>query len=443
MVRQQCLRPQVFVLVTLAVTGCRSLDPAQSTFVMSSYAPQAFSTPQTPLTLAQYYSLALERQPRVAAARASLAAAEDGRRALDDLRFPAGLVPEVPLRRKQAALGVTAAAAGVEQAERETLYAVTRTYFTVLYARQQQRVAEGVVERLNTTLKAAREALDAGARDVTAADVERATVYTGLAEAKATEAAQGAKRALAALQEAIGLPDDAPLEVAPGKLPEPNASPKRDDLIRAALARRGELIQATVFAEVACLEIEAQATGHRQQVHTFAAGSDVHAVAVPAAAHNNDYRPGAVGPEMPSMLAGPRPDRIQHARSLAGRADAVVATTRNLITLEVTDAFLRWEQASRQAQQARKAAGAGEKLADSLSKDLAAGLKVKVDEVVGARVLAAEARSRYNEYLYQEIIALADLERATAGGFPAGLVPSSDGTSQVPAGVTSSSGTSH
>jgi outer membrane protein TolC len=443
MVRQHCLRLQAFMIIALAVAGCRSLDPAESIFVVSGCAPQAFAAPQTPLTLTQCRSLALEGQPRVAAARASLSAAEDGRRALDDLRFPAGLTPEVPLRRKQAALGVTAAAAGVEQAEREALYAVTRTFFTVLYARQQQRVADGVVDRLNTTLKAAREALDAGARDVTAADVERAIVYVSLAEAKATEAAQGVKRALAALQEAIGLPDDVPVEVAPGTLPEPEASPKRDNLVRAALARRGELIQATIFAEVACLEIEAQATGHRQQMHTFAAGSDVHQVAVPPATHNNEYRPGAVGPEMPSMLAGPRPDRIQHARSLAGRADAVVATTSNLITLEVTDAFLRWEQASRQAQQARKAADAGEKLADGLSKDLAAGLKVKVDEVVGARVLAAEARSRYNEYLYQEIIALADLERASAGGFRAGLVPSPDGTSQAPAGVTSSSGTSH
>ena len=36
-------------------------------------------------------------------------------------------------------------------------------------------------------------------------------------------------------------------------------------------------------------------------------------------------------------------------------------------------------------------------------------------------VLASQARSEYNEALFRQIIALADLERATAGGFMAGL----------------------
>ena len=39
-----------------------------------------------------------------------------------------------------------------------------------------------------------------------------------------------------------------------------------------------------------------------------------------------------------------------------------------------------------------------------------------------AHVLASQARSQYNEFLYNEILALADLERSTAGGFCAGLV---------------------
>jgi hypothetical protein len=41
--------------------------------------------------------------------------------------------------------------------------------------------------------------------------------------------------------------------------------------------------------------------------------------------------------------------------------------------------------------------------------------------VVNARVLASQARGQYNELRYRQIIALADLERATAGGFCARL----------------------
>jgi outer membrane protein len=374
------------------------------------------------LNLAESLAVAIAHQPRVAAARASVAAAEDGRRALEDLRWPASLAPEVPVRRKQATLGVTATAAGLEQAEQETAYAVTRTWFTVLYAREQERVAGTVVERLTTLQQAAQDALDAGARDVTAADVQRTSVYLRLAETKRTQANQGVKRALAALIEAIGLEPDVSLDVPAGRLPEPEARPVRSEVVSAALARRGELVQAGVFAQVACLEVEAQGTSIHPRMQTFAAGSDVHATAVPQGVRNTDYRPGGVPLEMPTLLVGSRPERVKHAQDLSARAEAVLEATRKLVALEAADAFLRWEEAQQQTRQARKAAEVGEKLADDLSKDFRAGLKVKVEEVVSARVLAAEARSQYNEYLYRRIIALADLERVTAGGFRAGLI---------------------
>ncbi len=374
------------------------------------------------LNLAECLHLALERQPRVAAQRASLAAAEDGKHALEALRFPATLDPEIPVRRKQAALGVQAAAAGLDHAERETVYAVTRTYFTVLYARQQEQVARGVVERLTATHDAAQRALDAGARDVTSTDVSRSLVYLRLAQTRRTQAAQGAKRALVALREAIGLGPDVTLDVPPGRLPTPAARPDRDAVVAAALARRGDVIQATVFAQVACLEVEAQGTTHHQRMQTFAAGSDIHSHPVPQGTHNAEYQPGAVPPEMPTLLAGSRAERVKHAEDLSARAQAVVEATRNLVALEAEDAYLRWEEAAQQARQAREAAETGEAMANDLNKDFAAGQRVKVEDVVNAHVLASQARSQYNEYLYQQILALAELERVTAGGFRAALV---------------------
>src|SRR5438105_2591638 len=110
-------------------------------------------------------------------------------------------------------------------------------------------------------------------------------------------------------------------------------------------------------------------------------------------------------------------DRVRRAESFHVRAQAVADTARNLIALEAEDAFLRWEEASLQIVDAREAADAGDKLADDLSKDFTAGLKVKVEDVVNSRVLASQARSQYNEYLYRQILALADLERITGGAF--------------------------
>ena len=243
-----------------------------------------------------------------------------------------------------------------------------------------------------------------------------------LAETRRTQATQGVKRALVSLREAIGLGPAVVVDVPPSRLPEPEARPGKDEVVAAALARRGELIQASVFAQVACLEVEAQATSLALKMPTFAAGSDIHASVVPQGDQRTEYKPGAVPPEMPTLLAGTRPERIKHARSLQARAEAVVETTRNLIALEAEDAFLRWEEASAETRQAREAAEAGDKLADELNKDFTAGLKVRIDEVITARVLASQARSQYNEFLYKQIVALADLERVTAGGFRAGLV---------------------
>jgi outer membrane protein TolC len=170
------------------------------------------------------------------------------------------------------------------------------------------------------------------------------------------------------------------------------------------------------------LEVEAQAANPiRRRMETFAAGTDIHAIQVPMGTHNNEYRPGAVAPEMPTLLVGTPAARAAQAQSLQARAETVVETTRNLIALEAEEAFLRWEEASRQASQARQAAEAGEKLADNLKKDFTVGLKVRVDDLLNAQVLASQARSQYNEYLYRQILALADLERVTAGGFCAGL----------------------
>jgi hypothetical protein len=407
----------------LALLASLAVAPRQTAAqAPAAPAPAAPVATVMTLNLQECLQLALERQPRIAAQRASLAAAEDGRRALDALRLAALVVPELPVRRRQAALGVTAAAAGVDQAERETVYAVTRTYFTVLYAREQERITRGVVERLAATQKVAQQQLDAGAKGVTDADVRRATVVLHMAKSKQIQAALGVKRALAALKEAIGLGPEACLDVPPGRLPEPSVRPCLGDSVAAALARRGELVQASVLAQVTCLEVEAQGTSTHRKMETFAAGSDIHSHVVPQGVHNTEYRPGAVPPEMPTLLAGSRAERVHHARDLHARANAVVEATGNLITLDAEDAFFRWEEAAGQLVEARQAADTADQLANDLSKDFTSGLNVPVGDVINAWVLAAQARAEYTQYLYKEILALADLERVTAGGFCARLV---------------------
>jgi outer membrane protein TolC len=383
--------------------------------------------------LGEAIRMALDRQPTLAAQRSTLASAEANSRGLDNLRVPTFLVRELPIRRKQASIGVTVAAASLEQAEHETVYAVTRTYLTVLYAREQQRVANDVVDHLKATLETARRLVEGGSRDVTTSSVDKITVYLRLAETRQADAAAGIERATAALREAIGLGPDCCLQVPPDRLPQPRATLCRGDIVALALARRGELVQAVNVAEVTALEVDAQGTSCRPNFHTFASVADIHARPIPQGVANAEYRPGAIGPEMPTNLAGSRSARMERARDLSARAEAVVEKTRNLIALEAEDAFLRWEQAARKMPQTREAAERGSKLADDTRKDFGGEQRVKAEDVLNSEVLAAQARAQFNEAVYQHAVALAALERVTAGGFCAGFAGPAAAPAQAPA----------
>lgn len=372
------------------------------------------------LTLAQCRALALAHHPRIKAKQQSLIAAVEANRALEAMT-PGLLSHQLAVRQQQSQRGLHAASVAVEQAVQITLHDVDRTYFTVLFARDQERLAKAAVDSLAATYDTAKRMLDAGAKDVTSADVNRNLVYLRLAHTRREEATHGAERALAALRQALGQGPEFNIDVPAGKLPVPIARPERSRVIAAALARRAEQVQARVFADVAALEIKAQGASRMYRVQTFAAGSDIHAQTARQGVRDRDYRPGAIAPEMPTLLVGSRENRMQRAAALHGRAEQLVEHTSNLIALEADDAFLRWQEATKQLGPARVAAETAEKLAEDTTKDFTARLKVRVENVISDRVLASQARSQYNQILYNQILALADLERVTGGGFCANL----------------------
>jgi outer membrane protein TolC len=153
---------------------------------------------------------------------------------------------------------------------------------------------------------------------------------------------------------------------------------------------------------------------------TFAAVGDIHSRQVPPEISDGDYRPGGIPPEMPTTLVGSRSARMERARSLTARAQAVAEKTRNLVALEAEDAYLKWEEAHDKTVPAREGAETASKLAQNLAQTYGAG-SIKVEELLNFQVLAVLSRAQLNEAIYQELLALAALERVTAGGFCAGL----------------------
>jgi outer membrane protein TolC len=243
------------------------------------------------------------------------------------------------------------------------------------------------------------------------------------------EAQVGVERARAALVEAIGLERDCLAAVdAPGLLPNLKPAIDKDAIIALALDRRGEIRQALAGLETTTLEIKAQKKSFGLRGDTFASGSDLHADPVPQGIANGEYRPGAITVEMPAQLVGKRGARIEQAEALQGRAAAVADKARHLITLEAEDAYFKWAEASQQAEEYRKAADKAVKVADFLSDQEkgfkpgdAQGRKPTFEDLTDARVKAVQLQLLANQAHFNALLALAALERITAGGFNPGF----------------------
>lgn len=390
-----------------------------------------------PASLRMFREIALANQPTIAAAKASLAAAVDRASALENLRGLAARAHELPVRKQQAALGITIARGGLAQAETETLYGVTFSYLSAVYANQQLDYAGKIRKNLkllqgvvNNALKPAEGKIIPKSPTVVLEGHRYAVnAYLKTLDGRSEEALQGQQRAQAALREAMGVGCAYPLPPLRLRLPCPKIEVSKEELIALALARRGEAIQTANAVEVACLEIEAQGLSCRSVSRTFAAGSDIHSRPVPAGIYDGRaYRPGALAPEMPTTLVGAKGDRQTQARDYLQRAQAVDAKTRQLIVLAVEDAYLRWREKSAAADQLEKAYHEHALFSQTVRAAIDYPIVTQknaepapsypnMDDLLHANVLTTRLLLEWQDAQYQAVLALAALEYATGGGF--------------------------
>jgi outer membrane protein TolC len=416
--------------LALALTSCVALPGAALAQEASPPAPleeeeiaaqpaERLAAPAPKLGLEECISLALANQPALAAAQASLDAAVIGERALNNLRFGRLLAPDLPVRKEQACLGVTIASAGLQQAEWETRYAVRRTFYSVQYARMQKVVIDGAIRKIDDAHARAQKLVKLGDPEikVTQIDVDILAVNREFFRTKQAEAGVGVDKATAALREAIGVDPYYPLEVTDEPLPPLVKELNQRELIASALANRPELVQAATMNQVTDLEIAAQRRIlFNPQTKTFAAAADIHAKPIPQGFANGDYRPGAIGPEMPVFLIGRRRDRVDRAAAFNDRAIAVVDKTENLIALEVRATLLKWLEASQNVFNLSQTPAMAQKVAENVQNRFNDG-KATGEEYLRGRTLEDQARAMYNDALFQHALALAALERVTAGGY--------------------------
>lgn len=430
-------------------TACGSVTVLLAAGLPSAHAQQPAEQPPvngTPaakpeVSLAECLEVGMSRQPAIAAARASLANAVIANDSLQATgRLAALFARDLPVRKEQGNRGVAASQAEVTQTEHDAAYSIVRCYYTVVYAQLQQQVAQDlVVNGIGFYRRQVKDWLNNPDIAKTVKDLDFANDlldhYHGLAVTRLAEAEAGVLRAEAALREAMGVGPGCELTVRDRQLPNVAPDFDRRQVVELALCRRGEIAQVNLAAQIIHLEVEAQARLNNPFSRTFAISSDLHSRPLPAPIYNPpDYRPGALAPEMPPYLTGGKPTRINRAAALSDRANAVAAKAHGLVALEAEDAFARYQQAREQVKEtAALARPADENLAvppEELRNRLLKTSRTQfgtstpkdaLQQSLLVEVLVAQARAAANEALFLQVIALANLERVTAGGICAGF----------------------
>jgi outer membrane protein TolC len=363
--------------------------------------------------------LGRENQPSIRAAMASLGSAQNGQRGLNEIRF-GRLSRELPVRKQQAALGISAQAANLRQVQRDVDASVARMYYSVIYARMQLKVAQQIDDRLKAVVNVGQTLLgkEGAPPDLTPLRVEQAKLFLPKTAKRVAEATRGLQRATAALREAMGMCPDFQFTVAEGTLPPVLQGVNKDEIVRLAVCLRGEVNMAQSGAAIAQLEIDAQNAARRVRRPTAASGGDMHARPVPSGSFGDDYKPGAIGLDFPVTFVGPREVRVDRARDVAGRASAAADKAYNLIALEAEDTFYKWEDAVTTIAKYTQAAKDAEALSQRATSALDSGVIQSYRDVLEILVLGAQTQAELNEALYSHAVALTELERVTAGGFP-------------------------
>lgn len=373
------------------------------------------------LTLGQCISIGLERNPTLKAARAAIDAAHSSKQGLDDIGRLASLFsPDLPCRKLQACHGLTAVAAEMSAAEQEITYAVTRMYYTVVYAREQEQLTKDLVDSLDAYLVQVKAIVNSkegggGNKEINKNTEDRLVIARSEAIIKRNEAEAGVNQAFAALREAMGYAYNEPLDVADSKLPEIQAEVNRDTVIQFASTNRPEVILASVGADVARIEVMAQwKLCFRPRASTFASGSDIHSIAIAAGSRGDYYYPQPLSPRMPTQLVGNHATRANTARAYTEYADALVEKTKGLVTLEAQNSYEKFMEAHKNVSETKLAAKTGKELIERLRE--AQGTKLNEQMILTSEASYTLAVARYNKSLHDQILALANLERISAGG---------------------------
>jgi outer membrane protein len=285
---------------------------------------------------------------------------------------------------------------------------VTEAYADVLAAQALEEVARQSVERVQVVLKMAKARLEAGVAP--RFDVLRAEAELAAAQEQLLTAQNAVALAKAALNQLLGRPTNAPIEVAP--LPEPitpsSETLQTETFLTQALAHRPEL-----------LAVEAQVQAAQERVNFAKADKN------PLLFLSSNYqRQTATGfsrdyswsvnliVQFPLFDSGRRESVVQEQEALLQQALAQREQLQRQIALEVEQAVRNYQVALQRLNTARAALASAEEAFRLARVRYEAGVGTQV-EVLDAQVALTRERANEIQALYDAHKAFARLVYAT------------------------------
>lgn len=377
------------------------------------------------ITLTEALDLMKENHPRIMAAEASLRGSEAGLRGVQNLPFFAKFSSDLKIRKQQSALGIEITDAGLRQEIRDTSYGVARAYYLVIYSKQQMLLTDHILTILTKNIKALE--LKMVLKKTPADESSLLKLKLGYAEAKDKNslASTGYSRAKALLIEEVGGRNKVGL-LDPNEKEFPNytllglLTPAFiDEMVDKAVGLREEVIKSAKASEILSLEVAAQKTARfNPKFRTFASGSDVHYIPIGVQGRGENFSPESITIEMPSTLVGKKADRVARAQAFADRGSAVEESTRNLIRLEVRNAFELLIQTRSRYEELKKVEAELNKIVNELLEN---PIKFMTPDDAQTFERAGRMLASLNQAKFASVDNLADLERITSGVFSVGL----------------------
>ncbi len=377
------------------------------------------------ITLAEALELMNGNHPRIHAAEASLRGSEAGARGVQNLPLFAKLSPDMKYRRQQSQLGIEVADAGLRQEIRDTSYGVARGYYLVIYSKQQRDLTEQMLDILGKNMKALE--LKLALKKTPEDEIKLQKLKLGHVEAKHKNAlaVTGYERAKALLREEVGGRNKIGL-IEPMETEFPSYSllglltPEFiDEIIEKTASVREEVIKSSKASQILALEVNAQRSARfNPKFRTFASGSDLHYIPIGVQGRGDNFTPEAITIEMPSSLVGKKNDRVARAQAFADRGAAVEESTKNLIRLEVRNAFQLLVETRISYNELKKVEPELKKIITELHDSSFKFLNPDNAELFEK---AGNMLGNYNRAKFITMDNLADLERITSGTFSVGL----------------------